>query len=68
MQAIKAKFDGRRVVLPPHFKHKKPGNVVVVFEDAGPGTNGDTEFWLQMQEQTLKKIWENPEDDIYDEL
>jgi hypothetical protein len=31
-----------------------------------PNDNG--EFWLRVSEESLDKIWDNPEDDIYEEL
>ncbi len=30
-------------------------------------SNGD-DFWLNVSEQSLKAIWDNPEDDVYAEL
>lgn len=29
---------------------------------------GDNEFWIKASEGTLKKIWDNKEDDVYNEL
>lgn len=29
---------------------------------------GDERFWLKSSEPSLKKIWDNPEDDIYNDL
>jgi hypothetical protein len=28
----------------------------------------DNEFWLQASEQSLDAIWNNPEDDVYEQL
>ena len=30
--------------------------------------NDNAEFWLKASEVSLDKIWDNPEDDIYEEL
>ena len=30
-------------------------------------SNGD-DFWLNVSEESLKAIWDNPEDDVYAEL
>ncbi len=28
----------------------------------------DTEFWIKVAEHSLKEVWDNKEDDIYNEL
>jgi hypothetical protein len=31
-------------------------------------SNESAEFWLKVSEESLDKIWDNPEDDVYEEL
>jgi hypothetical protein len=65
MTAIRAKFDGNRVILPPEASGREPGSVIGVFED---GEDADRTFWEAAQESTLAKVWENADDAIYDDL
>lgn len=55
----------------------KEGKIVTLSDIAAPeGTKAivtlmyedDTEFWQRASQQSLSKIWENEEDDIYAEL
>jgi hypothetical protein len=66
MHAIKARFDGQRIVLPPELKAPAPSDVIVIFEDQ-PADSEDT-GWQKAQEQTLAKVWDNAEDADYDRL
>lgn len=66
MLAIKARFDGKRVVLPE--APKVPvGNVILLFEelDANLDENGD---WLAAEQTSFSKVWDNDEDAIYDDM
>jgi hypothetical protein len=65
MQAVKAKFDGRQIILPEGIQPAKPGEVIVIFSDADRSESDD---WLAAQEQVLKPVWDNPEDAEYDKL
>jgi hypothetical protein len=66
MKAIKAKFDGRRIILPPGLKVDGPREVIVIFDDA----NGDVaeSGWARAQQDALQQVWDNPEDAEYDKL
>lgn len=63
--AVKAVFDGARIVLPPDF-HGSPGNVIVIFENGGEAEERTS--WLRAQEASFAGVWDNPEDAIYDQL
>ena len=63
--AVKATFDGERIVLPPNFRGS-PGNVIVIFEESGDPQ--ERESWLRAQEASFAAAWENPEDAIYDRM
>ncbi len=62
MKAIKAKFDGKNVILPDDLEDIAPGDIILVF-----GVTGEIE-WLQAQQQSLAKVWDNEEDAVYDNL
>lgn len=63
--AVKATFDGKRIVLPADF-HGSPGNVIVIFEDGGEAE--ERASWLRAQEASFAGAWDNLEDAIYDQM
>ena len=65
MLAIKARFDGKKIVLPTATRNAPPGEVIVVFTEAGEREN---KAWLKAQEAAFRRVWENDEDAIYDTL
>jgi len=64
--AVKATFDGERIVLPEEVRGAPPGRVIVIFE--GAGDVEDRALWLKAQETALAKFWDNPEDEVYDHM
>ena len=66
MLAVKATFDGNRIVLPDEVRGVPPGNVIVIFEDAADVE--ERTLWLKAQEAALAKVWDNPEDEVYDRM
>ncbi len=66
MIAVKAKFDGKHVVLPEGMEPLPAGEVFVLFElddwqSEDPG-------YLASLEQTLAKAWDNPDDDVFNDM
>jgi hypothetical protein len=67
MFAVKARYDGRKIVLPAKRPNAAPGEVVVVFpEPRAPAE--ERKGWLKAQEETFAKVWDNEEDAVYDTL
>jgi hypothetical protein len=64
--AVKATFDGQRIVFPNDMRGVPPGRVIVIFEDAPEAD--DRTLWFRAQEPAFAKAWDNPEDAIYDHL
>jgi hypothetical protein len=67
MVAIKARFDGKNIILPKEYRKGLPREVLVVFEGAAPEAE-ESRLWLKAQEQAFAKAWDNDEDAIYDSL
>ena len=67
MLAIRAKFDGKKVVLPRKMRRPAPGDVIVVFTGSRADQR-DRLDWLKAQERALTKVWDNDEDAVYDSL
>jgi hypothetical protein len=66
MVAIKTHFDGQKIDVPPELRNTPPGEVIVIFAQADePGEKAE---WLKAQEKSFSKIWDNPEDEIYDRM
>lgn len=66
MVAIKAQFDGEKILLPEDLRGRPPQEVIVVF--SADETAQDDQTWLKAQEATFAKVWDNDEDAVYDEL
>jgi hypothetical protein len=67
MNAVKARFDGKKVVLPTDFKPPAPGDVIVVFE-SNDMADVSSDVFLKAQEESFAKVWDNTEDEVYDAL
>ncbi len=65
MYAMKAKFDGRQVLL-PSAPPVHECSVIVIFEEENP--EREKQEWLDVQEPALSKVWLNEEDSVYDNL
>lgn len=65
MVAIKAKFDGQRVILPDDMPGVPPGEVILIFEEAGVD---EPREWLKAQEPAFARAWDNDEDAVYDTM
>jgi len=67
MVAIKAHFDGEKVVLPDDIPTVAPGEVILIFPDLADHTS-ESDSWMKAQEPAFTKVWENDEDAIYDSM
>ena len=67
MRAIKARFDGEKIILPPIVSDVPPGEVIVVFEEVGDHP-GEISAWMKAQEKSFAAVWGNDEDAAYDSL
>ena len=64
MKAIRAKYDGKRVIIEEELDGLTPCEVIVIFA-TGPNQVPD---WMKAQEQALARVWDNDEDAEYDAL
>lgn len=64
----KVKYEnGHLTPLEPiNFDEVKEG--IVIFFDEEIGTFKDKESAALLSEKSLKKVWDNPEDDVYNDL
>ncbi|MCG3195918.1 MAG: hypothetical protein GHCLOJNM_00387 [bacterium] len=68
MPAVKAMFDGERVILPDGARSFPPGDVIVLFQAEEPSEEEEERLWLRIQSHSFAEIWDNDEDSVYDDL
>ncbi len=66
--AVKAKFDGKNVILPEGFDPPSARQVLVVFDDEADEWDTTDREYLEAAEQALRKVWENPDDEVFNTL
>lgn len=66
MVAIKAHFDGEKIVLPEDLRGLPPQEVILIY--AADDSAAESLAWLKAQEASFAKVWENEEDAVYDQL
>ncbi len=66
--AVKAKFDGKNVILPEGFNPPSARQVVVVFDDETDEWDTNHQDYLASAEPALRKVWENPDDEVFNTL
>lgn len=66
MVALRAQFDGEKIVLPDELRGRPPQEVIVMFDPASE--LADSAAWMKAQEQSFTKAWDNDEDAAYDDL
>jgi hypothetical protein len=67
MHAIRGRFDGEKVIVPEAASGFLPGEVIVVFADAGEEA-ADRAIWAKAQEAAFAAVWMNDADALYDNL
>lgn len=65
MQAIRAQFDGKQIIVPEELRGLPPSEVIIVVENGEPSRN---DIPLKQQEESFAKIWNNTSDEVYDKL
>jgi len=63
---VEAIYEGGRLTLPRPLPLPEKSHVMVTIETPTPDAERAT--WLQLSEQSLTKVWDNPADDIFNEL
>jgi len=67
MLAVKARYDGKKIILPKSLKRKAAADVIVVFNEPEPNDD-DAELFAKAQEAAFDRVWDNKDDAIYDSL
>ena len=67
MLAVKARYDGKKVILPKSIKRKAAADVIVIFNEPDP-KDDDAELFAKAQQAAFDRVWNNEDDAIYDSL
>jgi predicted DNA-binding antitoxin AbrB/MazE fold protein len=60
---VEAIYENGKLHLPKPLSLPEKSRVRVTIE-----SDGDREAWLKLSEESLKKVWENDADDVFNEL
>jgi len=63
-----AVYEDGKLVLPTPLPLPDKARVVVTIESGTPSSDAERDAWLSISEQSLLRTWDNPEDDIFNEL
>jgi hypothetical protein len=66
MVAVRAKFDGEKILLPESLQGCPPQEIIVIY--AGDPQPAESLAWGKAQEQSFARVWENDEDSVHDGL
>ena len=61
---VEAIYENGKIVLPTPLSLPEKSHVRVTIETA----DSDREAWLQHSQDSLKKVWDNDADDVFNEL
>ncbi len=65
---VEAIYEDGKLVLPAPVPLPDKAHVMITIETKGLDSDDERQAWLKLSEQTLMKVWDNPGDDIFDEL
>jgi hypothetical protein len=63
-----AVYEGGKLVLPTPLPLPDKTRVIVTIESRTQSSDIEREAWLTLSEQSLLSTWNNPADDIFNEL
>lgn len=66
---VEAIYENGMLKLPSALPLPEKARVMVTIQtDTEPALDSDRAAWLKVSEETLKKAWDNPDDEVFDEL
>jgi hypothetical protein len=74
MVAIRVGVQDNIVRLPPSMATRDGAQVLVVVQqedllnEGAPESCAERDFWRRVQSESLRKVWDNDEDAVYDSL
>jgi hypothetical protein len=65
---VEAIYEGGKLILPQALPLPEKTHVIVTIETQGQDSDRERAAWLKLSEESLMKTWDNPDDDIFNEL
>jgi hypothetical protein len=65
---VEAIYEGGKLILPSPLPLPDKSHVTVTIETHAPDSDGERAVWLELSKQSLMKVWNNTDDDIFNEL
>jgi hypothetical protein len=65
---VEAIYDHGKLLLPGPLPLPDKAHVMVTIEMETTGSDIERAAWLQLSEAALLKNWDNPDDDVFNEL
>jgi hypothetical protein len=66
---VEAVYEKGTLKLPGVLPLPDQAHVLVTIQtDLGSGSDSERIAWLRLSEETLRKAWANPEDEVFNEL
>ncbi|HEX4646543.1 MAG TPA: antitoxin family protein [Verrucomicrobiae bacterium] len=65
---FEAIYEGGKIVLPKPLPLPDKAHVIVTIQTEMPDSDRERAAWLKLSEESLTKAWDNPDDDIFNEL
>ena len=65
---VEAIYENGKLVLSQPLPLPEKSRVHVTIETTTSGSDTEHAAWLKLSEQSLLKAWDNPDDDVFNEL
>ena len=65
---VEAIYENGKLTLPQALPLPERTPVVVTIETGETGSDSERAAWLKLSEESLTKTWNNPDDDVFNEL
>ena len=65
---VEAIYENGKLLLPQLLPLPEKTHVTVTIDTGAAATDAERAAWLKLSEQSLLKAWDNPDDDIFNEL
>ena len=66
---VEAIYENGTLKLPSPLPLPEKAHVIVTIQsDTAPKDDSEHTAWLKLSEETLTKAWDNPDDDVFNEL
>jgi hypothetical protein len=65
---LEATYEGGKLILDKLLPLPEKAHVIVTIETGPDTSEGDRAAWLELSEHSLLKAWDNPQDDVFNDL